>query len=104
MSLFFLGATDLGISFALLPERKLEIPNQTDNRFNLIIAGVIIVKKTAVLIALILVLVVFPLLNAGAFADFIGSGALPMNMLSEPVNMILFGAGLMVFGSSLRRI
>ena len=61
-------------------------------------------KKTAVLVTLILVLVIFPLLNSGAFADFIGSGSLPINMLSEPVNMILFGAGLMVFGSSLRRI
>jgi hypothetical protein len=62
------------------------------------------VKKTAVLVTLILVLVIFPLLNSGAFADFIGSGSLPINMLSEPVNMILLGAGLMVFGSSLRRI
>lgn len=61
-------------------------------------------KKTAVLVTLILVLVIFPLLNSGAFADFIGSGSLPINMLSEPVNMILLGAGLMVFGSSLRRI
>lgn len=59
-------------------------------------------KQTAVLISLILVLVVFPLLNSGAFADFIGTGTLPMNMLSEPVNMLLFGAGLMVFGTSLR--
>jgi len=62
------------------------------------------VKKTAVLLSLIFVLVIFPLLNSGAFADFIGTGSLPMNMLSEPVNMILFGAGLMAFGSSLRRI
>jgi len=62
------------------------------------------VKKTAVLLSLIFVLVIFPLLNSGAFVDFIGTGSLPMNMLSEPVNMILFGAGLMAFGSSLRRI
>jgi len=62
------------------------------------------VKKTAVLITLILVLVVFPLLNSGAFADFIGSGALPINVLSEPVAMIFFGAGLMAFGCSLRKI
>lgn len=60
-------------------------------------------KKTALLFALILVLVVFPLLSSGAFADFIGTGALPMNLLSEPLNMILFGTGLMIFGSSLRR-
>jgi hypothetical protein len=62
------------------------------------------VKKTAVLITLILVLVIFPLLNSDAFADFIGSGSLPMNVLSEPVTMILFGVGLMVFGSSLKKI
>jgi len=62
------------------------------------------VKKTAILVALILVLVVFPLLSSGAFADFIGTGTLPMNLLSEPLNMIVFGAGLMAFGSSLRRI
>ena len=85
------------------PARKLE-KSKTENRIQLIIAGARIVKKTATLITLILVLVVFPLLNSGAFADFIGSGALPMNVLSEPVNMILFGAGLMVFGSSLRKI
>jgi hypothetical protein len=62
------------------------------------------VKKTAVLLTLIFVLVVFPLLNSGAFADFIGSGTLPINMLSEPLNLVLFGAGLMAFGSSLRRL
>ena len=61
-------------------------------------------KKTAVLLALIFVLVVFPLLNSGAFADFIGSGTLPINMLSEPLYLVLFGAGLMAFGSSLRRL
>lgn len=61
-------------------------------------------KKTAVLLTLIFVLVVFPLLNSGAFADFIGSGTLPINMLSEPLNLVLFGAGLMAFGSSLRRL
>ncbi len=61
-------------------------------------------KKTAVLLALIFVLVVFPLLNSGAFADLIGTGSLPINLLSEPLNMALFGAGLMAFGSSLRRI
>ena len=60
-------------------------------------------KKTAVLLTLIFVLVVFPLLNSGAFANFIGTGTLPMNLLSEPMNMLLFGAGLMAFGSSLRR-
>jgi hypothetical protein len=62
------------------------------------------VKKTAVLLALIFLLVVFPLINSGAFADFIGAGILPGTMLSESLNMLLFGAGLMVFGSSLRRI
>jgi hypothetical protein len=67
-------------------------------------AGVETVNKTAVLLTLIFVLVIFPLLNYGAFADFIGSGTLPMNLLSEPLNLFIFGAGLMVFGSSLRRI
>ena len=67
-------------------------------------AGVETVNKTAVLLTLIFVLVIFPLLNSGAFADFIGSGTLPMNLLSEPLNLFIFGAGLMVFGSSLRRI
>ncbi|WP_155318075.1 hypothetical protein [Desulfosarcina alkanivorans] len=61
-------------------------------------------KKTATLMTLVLLLVVFPLLNSGAFADFIGAGALPMSLLSEPLNLFLFGAGLMAFGSSLRRI
>ena len=61
-------------------------------------------KKSVLLFALILVLVVFPLLNSGAFADFIGTGALPSNLFSEPLNMILFGAGLMAFGSSLRKV
>jgi hypothetical protein len=60
------------------------------------------VKKTAVLLALIFLLVVFPLINSGAFADFIGTGTLPGTMLSEPLNLLLFGAGLMVFGSRLR--
>lgn len=61
-------------------------------------------KKTAALITLILLLVVFPLLSSGAFADFIITGALPMNMLSEPVIVFLFGAGLLVLGFGLRRI
>jgi len=62
------------------------------------------VKKTATLFTLIFLFVVFPLINSGAFADFIGNGSLPMNLLSEPLNMFLFGAGLMVFGTSLRKI
>ncbi len=61
-------------------------------------------KKTAVLLALIFLLVVFPLINSGAFADLIGTGTLPGNLLTEPLNMLLFGGGLMMFGSSLRRI
>jgi len=60
--------------------------------------------KTVIFFALTLVLVVFPLLSSAAFADFIGTRTLPMNLLSEPLNMIVFGAGLLVFGSSLRRI
>ena len=61
-------------------------------------------KKTAVLFTLMFVLVIFPLLSSGAFADFIGTGVLPVNLLSEPFTMIVFGAGLMAFGSSLRKI
>ncbi|MCB2147575.1 MAG: hypothetical protein KQI81_13955 [Deltaproteobacteria bacterium] len=61
-------------------------------------------KKTAALLTLIFLFVVFPLINSGAFADFIGKGALPMNLLSEPLSMFLFGAGLMVFGTRLRKI
>ena len=61
-------------------------------------------KKTAALSTLIFVLVVFPLLNSGAFADFIGMGMLPKTLLSEPLNMLLSGAGLMAFGTSLRKI
>jgi len=62
------------------------------------------VKKATVLFTLILVLVVFPLLSSSAFADFIGNGTLPTSLLSEPLTMIVFGAGLMAFGSSLRKI
>lgn len=82
-----------------------EIENaQKNNPIKLIIAGERIVKKTSILVTLILVLVVFPLINSGAFADFIGTGALPSNLLSEPLSMIVFGAGLIIFGSSLKRI
>jgi hypothetical protein len=62
------------------------------------------VKKTAALFTLICILVVFPVLNSGAFADFIGAGSLPKTLLSEPLNMFLFGAGLMAFGTSLSKI
>ena len=61
-------------------------------------------KKIAAFVTLVLLLVVFPLLGSGAFAEFIGAGTLPMNILAEPLNMILFGAGMMIAGSSLRKI
>lgn len=61
-------------------------------------------KKTAACITLVLILVIFPLIGSGAFADFIGKGALPINMLAEPLNMILFGAVMIVAGSGLRKI
>jgi hypothetical protein len=62
------------------------------------------VKKTAASITLVLLLVIFPLLGSGAFADFIGTGALPMNLLTEPLTMLLFGACMMVVGTGLRKI
>lgn len=61
-------------------------------------------KKTAAIITLMLLLVVFPLVGSGAFADFIGNGTLPINVLTEPVYMLLFGAGLMFAGTGLRKI
>ncbi|BBO90035.1 hypothetical protein [Desulfosarcina ovata] len=61
-------------------------------------------KKTAAFITLILLLVIFPLIGSGAFADFVGKGSLPIHVLSEPLIMLLFGAGLVTFGSSLRKI
>ena len=61
-------------------------------------------KKTAALFTLIFILVVFPVLNSGAFADFIGAGSLPKTLLFETLNMFLFGAGLLSFGTSLRKI
>lgn len=60
-------------------------------------------KKTAASLTLIFVLMIFPLLNSGAFANFIVTDNLPMNMLSEPFNMLLFGTSLLAIGSRLRR-
>ena len=61
-------------------------------------------KKVAILFTLIFVLVVFPVLSSGAFADFIGTHAIRIDLLSEPLSLLLFGAGLIAFGTSLRRI
>lgn len=61
--------------------------------------GVVIVKKRTLLIFLVLLLVIFPLLGSGAFADFIGKGSLSMNLLVEPVNLFLLGIGLTFAGS-----
>lgn len=55
-------------------------------------------KKTISVGTLILLLVLFPLLNSGALADFVGNGTLSMNLAMEPVNMILFGIGLLFVG------
>ncbi len=56
-------------------------------------------KKTIFLITPILLLVAFPLFGSGAFADFIGKRPIPMDLMLEPVNMLLFGIGLMFAGS-----
>ncbi len=56
-------------------------------------------KKTAIFISLILLLVIFPFLNSGAFADFIGSSSLPLALQIDPVNLFLFGIGLTFVGS-----
>ena len=56
-------------------------------------------KIKAALLTLALLLVAFPIFNLGAFADFIGPGKLPMTMALDPVNMILFGIGLMFAGT-----
>ena len=61
-------------------------------------------KKTAAFLTIIFILVIFPLISSGAFADFIGKGSLPMDMMSEPLSILLFGVGLMVVGGSLRKI
>ncbi|GAB6906083.1 hypothetical protein DESC_730081 [Desulfosarcina cetonica] len=61
-------------------------------------------KKTTAAIALILLLVIFPFLGSDAFADFVGSGSLPLHVFSEPLVMLLFGATLVGFGSGLRKI
>jgi hypothetical protein len=67
------------------------------------IAGAWIMKKIAVLLTFFFVLVVFPLFNSGAFADFIGTGALSVDMLSDPVNMFLFSIGIMGLCTNYKR-
>jgi hypothetical protein len=57
------------------------------------------VKKAATLISLIFLLVIFPFLGSGAFADFIGSGSFPLIAKIDPVNLFLFGIGLTFAGS-----
>lgn len=56
--------------------------------------------KTTVSIAMLIFLIVlFPLLNSGAFADFVGGGTLGMDLVLEPVTLVLFGIGLILVGS-----
>ena len=56
-------------------------------------------KKAVPFIILLLVLVIFPLLNSGAFADFIGKSPIPVDFVLDPVNMLLFGIGLTFAGT-----
>jgi hypothetical protein len=56
-------------------------------------------KIKAALLTIGLLLVAFPVFKAGAFAEFIGPGKLPVAMALDPVNMILFGIGLMFAGT-----
>lgn len=58
-----------------------------------------VVKKTASMISLILLLVIFPFLGSGAFANFIGTGSLALKLSVDPVNLFLFGIGLTFVGS-----
>jgi hypothetical protein len=51
------------------------------------------------MITLLLLLVLFPLLGSGAFADFIGNGSPAMKLLIEPVNLLLLGIGLTFVGT-----
>jgi hypothetical protein len=57
------------------------------------------VKKTAITITLLLLLVLFPLMGSGALADFIGSDSPTMKLLIEPVNLLLLGIGLTFVGT-----
>ena len=56
-------------------------------------------KTTATLFALILFVVVFPQFERGVFADPFGPEGLPLYAAIEPVNMILFGIGLLFAGT-----
>lgn len=56
-------------------------------------------KKTAITITLLLLLVLFPLMGSGALADFIGSDSPTMKLLIEPVNLLLLGIGLTFVGT-----
>lgn len=56
-------------------------------------------KKTISLTTLILVLVLFPMINSGAFANFIGNGTMQMNLVADPVNLILLGIGFTFVGT-----
>jgi hypothetical protein len=58
-----------------------------------------IVKRTAAMISLILLLVIFPFLGSGAFADFLDKGSFTMESLFDPVNLFLLGIGLTFVGS-----
>lgn len=56
-------------------------------------------KTNTAILAIILILVIFPLLGSGAFADFIGKGSLPIALFTDPVNLFLLGMGLTFVGS-----
>ena len=56
-------------------------------------------KRTAAMISLILLLVIFPFLGSGAFADFLDKGSFTMESLFDPVNLFLLGIGLTFVGS-----
>lgn len=56
-------------------------------------------KTVVTLFALILFVLVFPLVDTGVFAEPIGPEGLPLFAAIEPVNMILFGIGLLFAGT-----
>ncbi|WP_419659950.1 hypothetical protein [Desulfosarcina variabilis] len=56
-------------------------------------------KKTAAMISLILLLVIFPFLGSGAFADLLDKGSFTIDSLLDPVNLFLLGIGLTFVGS-----
>jgi hypothetical protein len=70
-----------------------------ENNYSSIHSGMCIVKKISAIISLILLLVIFPFLGSGAFANFFGGGSLGLKALVDPVNLFLFGIGLTFVGT-----